>query len=122
MKLQNAREHRNEMSVLRLTLYPECIYTIKLTSSGIIDRIACRIRDRWPSLYLGIISLILLFVSGRVNSSDVLPTIIVTIVLSVLFGVIYEICIAVCVISLATIFVCFSVVFLGYGAHGLAVT
>lgn len=109
--MQTLYRRRNETASLRLTLDPECSYAINIQPSGIIDKISCRIWDRWPLLYLAIISLLLLFVSIRIHSSDMLPTVIVTIVLSFFFNVTYEACIALCIISISAIAVCCCVIF-----------
>lgn len=119
--MQTLYGRRNETASLRLTLDPECSYAINIQPGGIIDKISCRIRDRWPLLYLAIISLLLLFVSIRIRSSDMLPTIIVTIILSFIFNVTYETCIALCIISISAFVVCCSVIFFGSVAHGIAV-
>ncbi|KAL6433868.1 hypothetical protein ACFW04_005829 [Cataglyphis niger] len=121
IKMQTLYGRRNETASLRLTLDPECSYAINIQPGGIIDKISCRIRDRWPLLYLTIISLLLLFVSIRIRSSDMLPTVIVTIILSFIFNVTYEACIALCIISISAIAVCCCVIFLGSVAHGIAV-
>lgn len=122
MKMQTLYGRFNDIASLRVTLDPECVYAINIQPGGIIDKISCRIRDRWPLLYMAVISLLLLFVSMRIHyDSDVLPTIAVTIILSFVFNVIYEICIAFCVISISAIGVCCSVIFLGSVAHGIAV-
>lgn len=122
MKMQTLYGHFNDTASLRVTLEPECIYMINIQPGGIIDKISCRVRDRWPLLYTAIISLLLLFVSLRIHySSDMLPTIIITIILSFVFNVTYETCIALCIIGISAIGVCCSVIFLGSVAHGIAV-
>ncbi|XP_070530047.1 GPI inositol-deacylase-like isoform X2 [Cardiocondyla obscurior] len=122
LKIQTLYRRYNDTASLRLTLEPECIYTVNIQPGGIIDKISCRIRDRWPLLYMAIISLLLLFVSMRIHyNSDTLPTIAVTIILSFVFNVTYEMCIALCIIGISAIGVCCSVVFLGSVAHGIAV-
>ncbi|KAL6261826.1 hypothetical protein P5V15_006911 [Pogonomyrmex californicus] len=113
MKIQTLYGRPNEIASLRITLEPECIYMINIQPGGIIDKISCRIRDRWPLLYLTVISLLLLFVSIRINYSDILPMIFVTMILSYVFNVMYETGIAFCIIAISAISVCFSVVFLG---------
>ncbi|KAG5343165.1 PGAP1 deacylase, partial [Acromyrmex heyeri] len=122
MKMQTLYGRSNDTASLRVTLEPECIYMINIQPGGIIDKISCRVRDRWPLLYTTIISLLLLIVSLRVHyNSDVLPTIIITIILSFVFNVTYETCIALCIIGISAVGVCFSVIFLGSVAHGIAV-
>ncbi|EFN88696.1 GPI inositol-deacylase, partial [Harpegnathos saltator] len=114
MKIQTLYGRPNETASLRLTLDPECLYAIKVRPGGIIDKISCRVRDRWPLLYIAIISLLLLFLSARVHrESDTLPVIIVTVVLSFIFNVTFETCVALCIIGLSAAYVCFSVIFLG---------
>lgn len=120
MKMQTLYGRFNDTANLRVTLEPECIYMINIQPGGIIDKISCRIRDRWPLLYIAIISLLLLFISMRVHY-DTLPTIIITIILSFVFNITYEICIALCIIGISAIGVCCSVIFLGSVAHGIAV-
>ncbi|EZA56408.1 hypothetical protein DMN91_009837 [Ooceraea biroi] len=122
MKMQTLYGRRNETAILRLTLDPTCIYGINIQPAGPVDKISCRIRDRWPLLYITIISLLILFVSLRLHSgSDTLPTVAVTIILSFVFRVTYETCIALCIIGVSAIGVCCSVIFLGSVAHGVAV-
>lgn len=122
MKMQTPNRRSDEKANLRLTLDPECSYMIKIQSEGIIDEISCRIRDHWPSLYMAIISLLILLVSIRVHlGSDTVPTIIVTIVLTFLFNVTFEARIAVCIIAIAAVSTCCSVIFFGSVAHGIAV-
>jgi hypothetical protein len=122
MKIQTLYGRRNETASLRITLDPSCIYAINIQSAGIIDKISCRIRDRWPLLYITITSLLILLVSIRLhNGSDTLPTIVVTIILSFIFKTTYEICIALCIIGMSAIGVCCSVIFLGSIAHGITV-
>ncbi|XP_014487837.1 PREDICTED: GPI inositol-deacylase [Dinoponera quadriceps] len=114
IKIQTLYGRTNETASLRLTLDPECLYAINVQPGGIIDKISCRVRDRWPLLYIAIVSLLLLFLSARIHrESDTLPAIIVTVVLSFVFNVTYETCIALCIIGISAIGVCFSVIFLG---------
>ncbi|XP_011701617.1 PREDICTED: GPI inositol-deacylase isoform X2 [Wasmannia auropunctata] len=122
MKMQTVCERSDDTTSLRVTLDPECIYMISMQPDGIIDKISCRIRDRWPLLYMVIISVLLHLVSIRLQHfSDALPSIVVTIILSFVFNVAYEVCIALCIIIISAIGVCFSVIFLGSFAHGIAV-
>lgn len=122
MKMQTLYGRTNETANLRLTLDPECFYAINIQPGGIIDKISCRVRDRWPLLYMTIVSLLLLFIAVRTHrDSDILPTIVVTAILSVIFNVTYETCIALCIIGISAIGVCCSVIFLGSVAHGIAV-
>lgn len=122
MKMQTLYGRSNDTASLRMTLEPECVYMINVQPGGIIDKISCRIRDRWPLLYMAIISLLLLFISIRIHyDSDTLPTIIITVILSFIFNVTYETCIALCIIGISAIGVCLSVIFLGSVAHGIAV-
>lgn len=121
MKLQTLYGRRNETASLRITLDPTCIYGINIQAAGIVDKISCRIRDRWPLLYIAIISLLVLFVSVRMHdASDTLPTIAVTIVLSFIFKVTYEICVALCIIGISAAGVTCSIIFFGSVAHGIA--
>lgn len=115
MKIQTLYGRRsNETASLRLTLDPECLYAINVQPGGIIDKLSCRVRDRWPLLYIAIISLLLLFLSATIHrESDTLPVIIVTVILSFFFNVTYEACVALCIIGLSAVGVCFSVIFLG---------
>lgn len=122
MKMQTLYGRFNDTASLRITLEPECIYKINIQPGGIVDKVSCRIRDRWPLLYMAIISLLLLFISLRIHyDSDTLPTIITTIILSFVFNVTYETCIALCIIGISAIGICCSVIFLGSIAHGIAV-
>lgn len=121
IKMQTLYGRRNETANLRVTLDPECSYAINIQPGGIIDKISCRIRDRWPLLYITIISLLLLFISMRVHSTDKLQAVIITIILSFIFNITYEACIALCIISISAIVVCCCVIFLGSVAHGIAV-
>lgn len=120
--MQTLYGRSNDTANLRVTLEPECIYMINIQPGGIIDKISCRIRDRWPLLYITIISLLLLFISMRIHyDSDTQPIIIITIILSFVFNITYETCIALCIIGISAIGVCCSVIFLGSVAHGIAV-
>lgn len=119
--MQTLYGRRNETADLRVTLDPECSYAINIQPGGIIDKISCRIRDRWPLLYITIISLLLLFISMMVHSTDKLQAVIITIILSFIFNITYEACIALCIISISAIAVCCCVIFLGSIAHGIAV-
>jgi len=122
MKMQTLYGRSNDTASLRMTLEPKCIYMINIQPGGIIDKISCRIRDRWSLLYIVIISLLLLFISIRIHyDSDILPTIVITIILSFVFNVTYETCIALCIIGISAIGVCCSVIFLGSVVHGIAV-
>ncbi|XP_032663634.1 GPI inositol-deacylase [Odontomachus brunneus] len=114
MKIQTPYEHPNQTARLRLTLDPECLYEIYVQPGGIIDKISCRVRDRWPLLYIVIISLLLLFLSARIHlDSDIMTVIIVTIMLSFYLNIIYETYVALCIIGLSAIGVCFAIIFLG---------
>lgn len=114
MKIQTLYGRLNETASLKLTLDPECIYAIHVQPGGIIDKISCRVRDRWPLLYIAIISLLLLFLSARIHiESNTMPVIIITVILSFYLNIIYELCVALCIISLSAIGVCFSIIFLG---------
>lgn len=120
--MQTLYTHLNETASLRLTLDPVCFYKINIQLGGIIDKVSCRVRDRWPLVYITIVSLILFIISIRVYPGpDTLPAIIVTIILSFLFNVTYETCIALCIIGISAISVCCSVIFLGSVAHGIAI-
>lgn len=123
MKIQTPNKRSNdERAYLRLTLDSGCSYTVKIQSEGIIDKISSRIRDHWPSLYMAIISLLILLISIRVHfNSDAVPTVVVTITLTILFNVTLEAHIAVCIIVITAITTCCSVIFLGSIAHGIAV-
>ncbi|KYN04079.1 GPI inositol-deacylase, partial [Cyphomyrmex costatus] len=122
MKMQTLYGRTNATASLKMTLEPECIYMINIQPGGIIDKISCRIRDRWPLLYTAVISLLLLFLSIRIYyKSEMLLMIIITIILSFIFNVAYETCIALCIIGGSAIGVCCSVIFLGSIAHGIAI-
>ncbi|XP_071570586.1 GPI inositol-deacylase isoform X2 [Temnothorax nylanderi] len=122
MKMQTLYGRSNDTASLRVTLEPECTYMINIQPGGIVDKVSCRIRDRWPLLYMAVMSLLLLFVSRKIHyGSDTLPTIVITIMLSFFFNVTYETCIALCIIGVSAIGVCCSVIFLGSVTHGIAV-
>ncbi|XP_015438322.1 PREDICTED: GPI inositol-deacylase [Dufourea novaeangliae] len=122
MKIQTKSKHSNVSAKLRLTLYPACSYTINVQEGGIIDKISCIVRDRWYLLYTTIISLLLIFLSIRINHGcEQLPTIVITIFLSYYYGLVFECLIALAILCIFTIGLCCSIIFLGSVAHGIAV-
>lgn len=120
MKIQTLYGRIDETANLRLTLDPECLYAISAQPGGIVDNISCRVRDRWPLLYIVITSLLLLLLSARIyRLPDFRPTIIVTVALSFTYNVIYEVCVALFIICLLAISVCFFAIFSGSFAKNI---
>ncbi|XP_043264024.1 GPI inositol-deacylase-like [Colletes gigas] len=122
MKLQTSHKYSSVSPYLRITLDPACSYTINIQKSGIIDQISCIVRDRWYLLYTTIISLLLVFLSMRINHRhDQTPTIVVTIFLSFYYHLIFECLIALAILCVFAIGICCTIIFLGSVAHSIAV-
>ncbi|XP_031831739.1 GPI inositol-deacylase isoform X2 [Nomia melanderi] len=122
MKMQTRYKYSNDSPYLKLTLDPACSYTIDIQEGSIIDKISCIVRDRWYLLYTTIISLLLIFLSIRINHGrERLPTIVITILLSYYYDLIFECLIALAILCVITIGLCCSIIFLGSVAHGIAV-
>lgn len=122
MKIQSRDKHFDTSPSLRITLDPACSYTINIQESGIIDQISCIVRDRWHLLYTTIISLLLVFLSIKINHGhEQTPIIMVTIFLAYYHGLMFECLIALAVLSVFTIGLCCCIIFLGSVVHSIAV-
>lgn len=122
MKIQTKNKYSNISPNLRITLDPACSYVINIQKGGIIDQISCIVRDRWYLLYTTIISLLLLFLSTRINHGhNQTPIIIITIFLSFCYNLIFECLIALAIICVFTIGLCCCIIFFGSVAHNIAV-
>lgn len=122
MKVQTRYKYSNVSASLRITLDPSCSYTINIQKGGIIDQISCTVRDRWYLLYTTIISLLLIFLSIRINHNhEQIPTIMVTIFLSFYYDLMFECLIALAILSIFAIGLCLTIIFLGSVAHSIAV-
>ncbi|XP_060811024.1 GPI inositol-deacylase isoform X1 [Bombus pascuorum] len=122
MKVQTGYKYSNVFPKLRITLDPACSYIINIEEGGIIDRISCIVRDRWYLLYTTIISLLLLFLSTRINHGlEPTPIIVITIYLSYCYNLMFECLVALAIVCIFTIGLCCSIIFLGSVAHSIAV-
>lgn len=122
MKIQTRYKYSNILPNLRITLDPACSYVINIQEGGIIDRISCIVRDRWYLLYTTVVSLLLLFLSTRINHGlKQTPIIVITILFSIYYNLIFECLIALAIICVFTIGLCCSIIFLGSVAHSIAV-
>lgn len=122
MKIQTKNKNSNISPNLRITLDPACSYVINIQKGGIVDQISCIVRDRWYLLYTTIISLLLLFLSTRINHGhNQTPIIIITIFLSFCYNLMFECLIALAIICVFTIGLCCCIIFFGSVAHNIAV-
>lgn len=122
MKVQIKHKYSNVSPNLRITLDPVCSYIINIQEAGIIDRISCIVRDRWYLLYTTIISLLLLFLSTRINHGlKQTPIIVITVFLSYYYDLMFECLVALAIVCIFTIGLCCSIIFLGSVAHNIAV-
>ncbi|KAK9296931.1 hypothetical protein QLX08_009191 [Tetragonisca angustula] len=122
MKVQIKHKYSNVSPHLRITLDPACSYIINIQEAGIIDRISCIVRDRWYLLYTTIISLLLLFLSTRINHGlKQTPIIVITVFLSYYYNLMFECLVALAIVCIFTIGLCCSIIFLGSVAHNIAV-
>lgn len=122
MKVQTADKHSDATPSLRITLDSACSYEINIQESGVIDQLSCIVRDRWHLLYTTIISILLVFLSIKINHGrEKLPTIAVTIILSYYYGLMLECLVALAILCVFTIALCCSIIFLGSVAHSIAV-
>ena len=122
MKVQTGGKHSDATPSLRITLDSACSYEINIQESGIIDQLSCVVRDRWHLLYTTIISILLVFLSIKINHGcEKLPTIAVTIILSYCYGLMLECLVALAILCVFTITLCCSIIFLGSVAHSIAV-
>lgn len=122
MKIQTKNKYSDISPNLRITLDPACSYVINIQKGGIIDQISCIVRDRWYLLYTTIISLLLLFLSTRINHGhNQTPIIIITIFLSFCYNLMFECLIALAIICVFIIGLCCCIIFFGSVAHNIAV-
>ncbi|XP_034175717.1 GPI inositol-deacylase [Osmia lignaria lignaria] len=122
LKVQTKYDSSNISASLRITLDPACLYEINIRESGIIDQISCIVRDRWYLLYTTIISLLLVFLSIRINPGhEQIPVILITIFFSFYYNLVLESLVATAILCALTIGVCCSIIFLGSVAHSIAV-
>ncbi|XP_053973079.1 GPI inositol-deacylase isoform X1 [Hylaeus volcanicus] len=122
MKLQTKYKYSDVFPSLRITFDPVCSYTITIHESGIIDKISIIVRDRWYLLYTTIVSLLLIFLSIRIDHNhEQIPILLVTIFLSYYYGLMFECLIALAILCVFAIGLCCTIIFLGSVAHSIAV-
>ncbi|CAL7936022.1 unnamed protein product [Xylocopa violacea] len=122
MKVQTKYKYSTVFPSLRITLDPACSYVININEGGIIDRLSCTVRDRWYLLYTTTISILLLFLSTRINYGlEQTPVIVITIFFSYCYDLMFELLIATAILCVFTIGLCSSVIFFGSVAHNIAV-
>lgn len=115
LKLQTSHEYLTikGQASLRLTLDPACRFGIRIQEGGLIDRISCTVRDRWPLLHITMVSLLLLFLSMRLEQKrDQTPAVVVTICLSIYYGMELECCVAVALLTVLAVGIYCAMIFM----------
>lgn len=131
MKLQTASSQqmvKSQSAELRLSLDPLCTYSISVQRGSLIERLACKVKDRWTLIYPVTIGLLLLSIGQRIDSQNedrisVLAIVVITVIICLINNpfLIVECCVGMAVLHIMAVGVCCSVVFFGSVAHNIAV-
>ncbi|XP_015606892.1 GPI inositol-deacylase [Cephus cinctus] len=122
MRLQTAHKMSNVTPILRMTLDPMCSYTFDIQRSGLIERVLCLVRDRWPILYTVIVSLLILAIGIRVDHGQKgVKITTVTMIFGVYLGIGLEMAVAWTVLFVLTTATCVAVILFGSVAHSVAI-
>ena len=109
-------------TILRMSLEPEYSYRMVIRRAGIVERVACSVRDRWPTLYPIIVGLSLLAIASRIDNAPRKTAIIVafTFLGAIWLDFLLELFVAVGLLHVYAFTVCCLVVFLGSVANKVA--
>lgn len=112
---------KNENTVLRMSLGAEYSYRITVRRAGLVDRVACSVRDRWATLYPIIISLCLLGISMRLDNSprSMAITVAIFIAGAASLDSLFETFVALGLLHVVAVTVCFLTIFSGTVAHNI---
>ncbi|XP_012276189.1 GPI inositol-deacylase [Orussus abietinus] len=122
LKLQTIYGRENVTASLRVTLDPNCLYSFRVQEAGLVERIACAVRDRWPALYTTIIGLLLVVIGTRVDHCrEGLLVAAVTATLCLTLGIGLESIVAFAALHTMAVGTCCCVIFFGSVAHNVAI-
>ncbi|XP_043274564.1 GPI inositol-deacylase isoform X2 [Venturia canescens] len=112
---------KNENTTLRISLGAEYSYKITIRRAGIVDRVACSVRDRWSTIYPIIISLCLLGISMRLDNSPSSMAISVGIFIvgAGSLDFLFETFVALGLLHVVAVTACFLIIFSGTVTHNI---
>lgn len=109
-------------ATLRISLAPEYSYRVVIRRAGIVERVACAVRNRWPTLYPIILALCMLGIATRIDNSPLrtTTTIAITLLGAISLDFLLETFVALGLLHVFAVTTCSLVVFFGSVVHKVA--